>query len=263
MRWTRWAELVARDPFLVIEAGAGRGRLAADVLASEPRCDLRCATSSVERSDAREPPSSATCCALEPVEDARAARCTGSASPSSSSTGCAADRARHRPTSPPIPGRGVVIANELLDDLAFRVVRAHRADGWRRCGSASPATGSRRISCRAVATSLAAEADHVAADEVPRRRPIRRCRRPACVAPVVRASFSVVASLIVVDYVATASELVERGEHGWLRTYRQHERARRRSSPGELDISVRVPLEYLVHAAARAGLGARAANAAG
>jgi len=33
-----WDDLDRPDPFVVIEAGAGRGRLAADVLAASPRC---------------------------------------------------------------------------------------------------------------------------------------------------------------------------------------------------------------------------------
>ena len=61
--------------------------------------------------------------------------------------------------------------------------------------------------------------------------------------------------LIVVDYAATAAELAERGEHGWLRTYRGHERgASPLVDPGEQDITADVPVEYLVHTASRAGL---------
>jgi SAM-dependent MidA family methyltransferase len=60
--------------------------------------------------------------------------------------------------------------------------------------------------------------------------------------------------LVVVDYTATAAELVARGEAGWLRTYRQHGRgASPLAAPGEQDITVDVPHEYLVHAAERAG----------
>jgi SAM-dependent MidA family methyltransferase len=60
--------------------------------------------------------------------------------------------------------------------------------------------------------------------------------------------------LVVVDYVATASELVERGPDGWLRTYREHGRGDPPLvAPGDQDITVDVPAEYLVHAASRAG----------
>ena len=33
-----WGRLGAPDPFVVVEVGAGRGRLAADVLRAEPEC---------------------------------------------------------------------------------------------------------------------------------------------------------------------------------------------------------------------------------
>ena len=57
-----------------------------------------------------------------------------------------------------------------------------------------------------------------------------------------------------IDYTATGAELVERGERGWLRTYRDHDRgAPPLATPGEQDITIDVPVEYLVHAAARAG----------
>ena len=60
--------------------------------------------------------------------------------------------------------------------------------------------------------------------------------------------------LVLVDYAATGAELVERGEAGWLRTYRDHGRgAPALVAPGEQDITIDVPVEYLVHAAGRAG----------
>ena len=60
--------------------------------------------------------------------------------------------------------------------------------------------------------------------------------------------------LVIVDYTATGAELVERGEGGWLRTYREHERGvAPLTAPGEQDVTIDVPHEYLVHAAARAG----------
>jgi SAM-dependent MidA family methyltransferase len=61
--------------------------------------------------------------------------------------------------------------------------------------------------------------------------------------------------LAVVDYAATARELVERGPDGWLRTYRAHERGGPPlDDPGSQDITADVPVEYLTHVAAREGL---------
>src|SRR5262249_3841583 len=45
-----------------------------------------------------------------------------------------------------------------------------------------------------------------------------------------------------------------RGQDGWLRTYRDHGRgAPPLRAPGDQDITIDVPREFLVHAAARAG----------
>ena len=107
------------------------------------------------------------------------------------------------------------------------------------------------------ADDLAAEADLVAASPVPMpdgsRLPVPTGLRELARK---RARFVLRRGvLVVVDYAATAAELVERGQDGWLRTYRAHERgASPLDAPGEQDITVDVPLEYLVHAAGRAGL---------
>jgi SAM-dependent MidA family methyltransferase len=54
---------------------------------------------------------------------------------------------------------------------------------------------------------------------------------------------------------ATVAELVERGQHGWLRTYRAHDRGSDPLDvPGTQDITCDVPIEYLGAVAARAGL---------
>src|SRR5439155_892567 len=60
--------------------------------------------------------------------------------------------------------------------------------------------------------------------------------------------------LVVVDYAATADELVARGVDGWLRTYRGHARGDAPlTDPGGQDLTIDVPTEYLVRAATRAG----------
>src|SRR5215211_1772974 len=47
-----WTELARPDPFVVVDAGAGRGRLAADVLRAEPECSSALRYVLVERSAA-------------------------------------------------------------------------------------------------------------------------------------------------------------------------------------------------------------------
>ena len=67
--------------------------------------------------------------------------------------------------------------------------------------------------------------------------------------------------LAIVDYGATAAELVARGGDGWLRTYREHERgASPLVAPGEQDITIDLPVEYVVHAGAARRVHARAAT---
>ena len=147
---------------------------------------------------------------------------------------------------------GVVLANELLDNLPFRVVE-RTAGTWSEVRVALGDDGLRETLVPAVA-ELATEADLVAAGtELPEgtRLPVptgipewlHRC------AAALRRGV-----LVVIDYAATAEELVARGADGWLRTYRDHGRGGPPlAAPGEQDITIDVPREYLVHAAARAG----------
>jgi SAM-dependent MidA family methyltransferase len=152
---------------------------------------------------------------------------------------------------PAVAVDGVVIANELLDNLPFRVVE-RRDDAWWevRVG----VDGDELLEQLVIAsTELAAEADLVVAD------PPDGARVPVPTALVdwLRRGAAVLRSgrLVVVDYTATAAELVERGEEGWLRTYRGHGRgARPLAAAGEQDITIDVPFEFLVHAAGRVGL---------
>jgi NADH dehydrogenase [ubiquinone] 1 alpha subcomplex assembly factor 7 len=246
-----WDELGARDPFLVIEAGAGRGRLAADVLASDPRCSPALRYVLVERSEVRRG-EQRELLALEPVEDALGPLAHDDADSDHVVARGLGPVATSLAELPAIPVNGVVLANELLDNLPFRVVE-RTAAGWSEVRVGVAGSGFEEDLVRA-APELAVEADHVAAQAVPvgARFPVPTGAREwlqSC-AFVLRRGV-----LIVVDYAATATELVERGDTGWLRTYRQHERgASPLVAPGEQDITADVPLEYLMHTAARAGL---------
>jgi SAM-dependent MidA family methyltransferase len=145
---------------------------------------------------------------------------------------------------------GVVLANELVDNLPFRIVdrRDHTwwevrvaVDGDELVESLVPAT-----------TELSTDADVVVvAPPDGTRVPV-----PTGLVHWLRTGAAALRSgrLVVVDYTATGAELDERGQDCWLSTYRDHQRG---ASPllasGEQDITVDVPREYLVHAAARAG----------
>src|SRR5207302_9304479 len=107
----------------------------------------------------------------------------------------------------------------------------------------------------AAAPELAAEADAVTATVTvvpPRARvPILTGAREwihACGPMLSRGA------VILIDYGASAAELVERGQDGWLRTYRGHRRGGPAlTAPGEQDITIDLPVEHIVDLAARAG----------
>ena len=147
---------------------------------------------------------------------------------------------------------GVVLANELLDNLPFRIVE-RTADGWAEVLVALDGDQLVETVVPALA-ELAAEADAVAADAavpVGTRLPVPTRITDWLHSCAIALRHGV---LVVVDYVASGAELVERGPDGWLRTYRGHGRGGPPLvAPGDQDITVDVPAEYLVHAASRAG----------
>lgn len=245
-----WDALGMPDPFVVVDAGAGRGRLAADVLAAAPRSASALRYVLVERSEALRV-AQRDVVVLEPAEDALGPALLepdGDWTP----VGGVGPIAASLPELPAVPVTGVVVANELLDNLPFRVV-VRGLDGWEeaRVGASGDALVEALVPASA---ELAGAADAVASGAVPigARLPVPtgvRAWLDTCAGVLRRGA------LIVVDYIEPASELVSRGQDGWLRTVRAHERgASCLDAPGEQDITADVPLEYILHAAATLGL---------
>jgi SAM-dependent MidA family methyltransferase len=156
---------------------------------------------------------------------------------------------------PAIHVDGVVLANELLDDLPVHLVE-RGPTGWAevRVGIDEGALDEVLIPAP---PSLSAEADEVAAGvEVP-----TGARLPVPIAT--RAWLERVAALlrdgevVLVDYADEIQGLLERGPNGpngWLRTYRAHGRGSPPlDAPGSQDITTDVPLEYLRSMARRSG----------
>lgn len=185
-RW--WGELGRVDPFYVIDWGAGPGTLARSVLAAGPECAAAGALRwvAVEVSDRQRGrhPDHPLVVSVGSVAEAVAA-----------------------------PVAGAVVANELLDNLAFDIVERTEG-GWAelRVVPASPGPGFELVAVDA-ASELVAGLPEVAAG---RRVPVPgRARRWVSEARGLLSAGRVVAF----DYGADTAELADRPDMGWLRVH--------------------------------------------
>lgn len=248
-----WHQLDEPDPFVVVEAGAGHGRLAADVLRAEPACSPALRYVLVEpsgelRARARER------LALEPADEVLGpfVRSTDPDDAAQPVPG-AGPIVTALPDLPAVHLDGVVLSNELLDNLPTRIVE-RSGTGWSEVRVGIDDDGRFGEAIVPASPDLGTEAEHVAAGAaVP-----TGARLP--VPSAVVGWLARVAGLLrrgqvaLIDYAASASELVERGQQGWLRTYRAHEPGSSPfDAPGLQDITCDVPIEYLRAAATRAG----------
>ena len=216
-RW--WRDLGSPDPFVVVEAGAGPGTLAASVLAAGPECAPALRYVLVERSAALRR-RQAERVALEPA--AQVLGPVGGFDPDEGPHALAGQGplATSLPALPAGVFAGVVLANELLDNLAFRLLeRTGDADrGW-----AEVRVGDDLVEVlvpapsgdQATATGLAPEAAPGA--RIPLQDEARRWLRGA----LRRVSPGRVA---VVDYADVTPSMARRPWSDWVRTYRAHGR---------------------------------------
>lgn len=247
-----WHRLGDPDPFVVVEAGAGRGRLAFDVLAALPACAPALRYVLVERSamlraEQRqlltiEPADEALGPGLRSIDPEDADELVRGTGPIVTSIG----------ELPAITFAGVVLANELLDNLPVRIVE--RTDG----GWSEVLVGLERGRFGEVIvpaeTGLAADADVVAGGAVVaagNRLPV-----PTVLADWVAGVAAVLSrgEVLLLDYADDGAGLAQRGQDEWLRTYSQHERGGPPlEAPGSQDITCDVSREYLRAVATRAG----------
>lgn len=249
-----WVRLGQPDPFVFVDAGGGRGRLVADVLRAEPACAPALRAVLVERSatlraDAR------ALLALEPPAVALGAFAATTRDEPPEPVAGTGPVVTVLDDLPDLPLTGVVVANELLDNLPVRVVE--RGPGtWRevRVGLADGAFVEVLVDASA---ELGVAADELTAGVTPR--PGERVPVPVGAAGWLERSATTLrrGELWVVDYADDTAGLLARGPHGpsgWLRTYRGHGRGSDPlDAPGAQDITTDVPLGWLRRAALRAG----------
>lgn len=177
----RWDEMGQPDPFTVVDAGAGPGTLARTVAKAEPQCTPALRWINVERSAA-----------------GRAAHTVGESSSD----------------MPDGPITGVILANELLDNLPLRLLDS---DGHE-VGNCRPSPEARLTPRQDQACAWLAQALTI----------LDR------------------GTVVVVDYMSTTEEMAARPWPEWLRTYRGHERGDDPwTAPGTQDITCEVALDQL------------------
>ena len=177
----RWKELGQPDSFTVADAGAGPGTLARTVAKAQPRCMPALRWINVERSAA-----------------GRAGHTVGESAAA----------------MPDGPFTGVIVANELLDNLPLSLFDA---DG-NEVGDRRPSPETRLTPRQGQACEWLAQArsilDH--------------------------------GTVVVIDYMSTTEEMAARAWPEWLRTYRGHERGDDPwTAPGTQDITCEVALDQL------------------
>ena len=239
-RW--WDELGQPDPYVVVEVGAGRGVLAKSVLDACPASSAALRYVLVERS--------AQLRSLQgdllPLE--LPAFVLGPAAPAADDD---ADPSHTTGTGPLVtalselpaePVTGVVLANELLDNLGFLLLERH-AEGWFeiRVGEGD---GTLTEAAVPAATDLGAEANRLVPDApVGARIPIQHEARDW-----IRDALGVLerGRLVVVDYADTTPSLARRPWTDWVRTYRGHAPGGPPfAAPGTQDITCEVALDQL------------------
>jgi SAM-dependent MidA family methyltransferase len=205
-----WRDLGEPDDFTVVELGAGPGTLARSVLAAAPSC--------------LQPPASRYL-AVEISADQRERHPDGVISTAEWPTG---------------PVTGVVVANELLDNLPFRLFVFD--GGWREAFVVAAPDGRFAEVLRepdSVPSVLPPTAAHGA--RVPVQDSAGAAVASAC-------GMLTSGRVVVIDYCAAATGLLaQRPWREWLRTYRGHERGEHYlRSPGSQDITVDVAIDQLV-----------------
>jgi SAM-dependent MidA family methyltransferase len=234
-----------------VDAGAGRGQLARDVLRATPVCAPALRYVLVERSAAlRE--AQADYLPLEPAALALGPAVTSDPDEPAVPVPGKGPVVTSLPDLPTTPLPGVVIANELLDNLPVRLVDRGLDTWWEvRVGEAAGSFAEVLVPAEA---GLVSEVEALTGDlDLP---PGTRLPVPALGEWMRRCAGALSRGVVViVDYGDSLAGMAARGQGQWLRTYRHQQRAGSPlDRPGQVDITCDVPVEALRRAAAAAGL---------
>ncbi len=240
-----WHELGEPDPFVVVEVGAGPGTLARAIRLAGPECAGVLLHVLVERSDAQRRlhkdhlPGWIGERSGDELQDLVARSLIGAGPVFVSAP------------EPPAAFDGIALANELLDNLAFDIVRVRGGvDGGGVVDALDVAIDDEGI-CDFVVRSLEGPEDMTILELV------RRIDSGGSGAwfPLQAQAIHWISDmrsrigngrLVVIDYAATTAQLAARPEFGWMRTFRGHERGSHPlDSPGSQDITVDVALDQI------------------
>lgn len=214
---TWWDEAGQPDPWTVVDAGAGPGTLALAVRAAAPRCLPALRYVLVERSSAQR--------AGHGTHLDLGTTFTSSAEP------------------PDGPFAGVILANELLDNVPFALVE-RRSSGWSEVRVAIDESDAALVEVMVPAADhLVDVADRVLADAAEGTRlPIQVGAGEWLQTAISRLERG---RVVVIDYADTTAGMAARGTD-WLRTYRGHERGGSAlDEPGSQDITAEVAVDQL------------------
>jgi SAM-dependent MidA family methyltransferase len=234
-RWLddTWRILGRPDPFVVVECGAGPGTLARTVAVAHPECAGSLRYLMVERSAAQRAMHREQLAGwlgdLGP-EDVEAFVRTPGDGPRFASA-----------ESRPERFSGVVMANELLDNLPFEIVRHDGADNFERL---DVVTGAEGFDFAAAPVDLPADVRVLLvgapAGEWMPWQGAARAWVAECIAGLDAGR------VMVIDYGAPTAELAARPDMGWLRTYAGQGRGGHPlDEPGSRDITADVAIDQV------------------
>jgi SAM-dependent MidA family methyltransferase len=236
---TWWEGLRQPDPYVVVDAGAGSGALAVSVLAARPSCSTALRYVLVERSP-RWRARQAQRLSLEPAGLVLGPTAVTDPDVGPQPLPGAGPLVTALDELPAGPFEGVILANELLDNLAFRLLE-RGDDVWQEVRVLPDLT---ELLVEAPG-DLAAEADVLVPAPAPGARIPIQCQAQGWLRTALGSLLA--GRVVVIDYADSTPSLARRPWTEWVRTYRAHGRGGRPLEHlGEQDITCEVAVDQLV-----------------